>query len=542
MPFIVAPIATAVASFLPAFGAISLAAGPGFGIASGTWALAQGITYTGLAIGASALSRSLAPNMPGAPRLAALNQPENKVSVKQATPFQRIYRGKQRGGGAIALYKATAGAGEKSKLVVQYLYSRRKICGVNGVNINGNKLSFGSNPAFGSILIPVDLEGQPDYPGHVRACFQDGLLHQPTNPLLRELWPDLPTGWRLPGIANAVFEYEFGADYDAHTTLYGNVRIPEAEPEFNGCPVYDPRDPSQFLPSDPNDIEEWFEAQESWKPTYNAALHQADHIWQPDGLNAGPSAVDWEKVAEAAERADEPAATRFTEETGVFEKRYEVHGVIGMDQGAADVLDGLLTASRAVLVQGYNEKCWPSSDAPKRPVFTITDDMIIGDVSYRGFKSLNDLANKTTMEFVAPDRKYQMSEGPPLIRADLILADGKELSLNVNLPFIASPSMSQRIAKADLLDARIEQSWSGIIDLQGLGLLEDDCVQIASKICPHWNGLYIVSDGQTSISLRGESGIALSLIGYVPVNSNDWKAVNDDQPFEILDTEEELAA
>lgn len=541
MPAAIALVAESVAAFLPAIGPVSLAAGAGFGIPTGTFALAQGITYTGLAIGASALSRALAPKTPGGVNLAALNTPENKVTVKQATPFQRIIRGRQRTGGPIVLYRPATGDGENSKLIIQCVYSRRKVMGLLGVNLNGFKLSFGSSP-FGTILSPSAIEGQPDFPGHVRACFQDGRLNQPTNPLLLDIYPDLPAGWRLPGIPNATYEFEFGADYDTHTALYGNVQIPEVEPEFDGCPVYDPRDPSQFLPRDPNDIEEWFAAQESWKLSYNAALHQADHIWQPDGLNARPDAVDWEKVAEAANRADEAVATRDTPTTMQFEKRYECHGVVGMDQGAADVMDGLLVSSRACLVQGANEKCWPSHDAPKKPVLTITDDMIIGDVSYRGFKALGDLANETTMEFVAPDRKYQMSQGPQLIRTDLILEDGKELALNVSLPFIGSPSMAQRIAKADLLDARIEQSWSGTIKLEALGIHEDDCVRIASKICPHWNGLYIVSEGQVTISLRGDSGISLSLIGYVPENANNWNAANDDQPFVITDTDEELAA
>jgi|GEM_PF-2438268 len=540
MPFIAIPIGIAITN-----------AALGAGLGSLAWTLgpllANAAVYGGLAaasqIASSALQRSITPDLPNAASpLATLNSPAQKVNVKQATPFQRIIRGRQRTGGPICFYKATAGAGAQSKLVVQHLYSARKITGIAGVNLNGNKLSFGASPAFGSILVPTGIDGQPDYPGHVRACFQSGTVDQPTNPLLRALWPDLPEGWRLPGIANAVYEYEFGADYDAHTLLYGNVRLPETEPEIDGCSAYDPRDPTQWLPSNPDDIFEWFAAQESWKPTYNAALHQADHLWQPDGLDAGADGVRWDKVAEAADRCDEAAATRNTEETGQFERRYEIHGVIGMDQKSADVLDGMLTASRATLVQGYDGRAWPSHDAPKRSVFTIRDDMIIGDVSFRGWKVMGDLANRTTMEFVAPARKYQMSEGPPYIRADLQLEDGQELSLNVNLPYTASPSMAQRIAKADLLDVRVEASWAGVIDLRGLGLREDDCIEIISEICPHWNGLYVVDDGNVTINLRGESGLALRLIGYVPENANNWNATSDDQPHEVVDTDELLAA
>lgn len=540
MPFVVAPIAIALTN-------VGLAAGLG----SLSWTLAPLLASTavygglsvGLSVASSALQRSLTPDMPNlAAPLSTLNSSSQKVTVKQAAPFQRIIRGRNRCGGPIGLYRVAAGDGSKSKLVVQHLYSRRKITGVAGLNLNGHLISFGSATSFDTILTPVDIDGQPDFPNNVRACFQAGTVSQATNPLLRALWPDLPEGWRLPGIANAVFEYEFGADYDAHTALYGQTSLPNAEPILDGCPVYDPRDPTQWLPRDPDDIYEWFAAQESWKPTNNAALHAADHLWQADGLDAGADGVRWDKVAESANRADEAVATRDTETTGVFEKRYEVHGVIGMDQRSADVLDGLLTASRATMIQGVDGLVWPSHDAPKRPVLTIRDDMIIGDVSFRGYKALGELANRTQMEFVAPSRSYQTGEGPPLIRADLALEDGQELSLNVNLPFTASPSMAQRIAKADLLDVRVENSWSGMVDLRALGVREDDCVQIVSEICPHWNGLYIVDEGALTINLRGESGIGLKLTGYVPANANNWHAANDDQPYTITDTDEILAA
>jgi hypothetical protein len=551
MPFIVAPIAAGIAALLPTIGPISLAAGAGFGIGTGTFAIATTaasvLVYGGLSVGlnlaSSALQRSLTPDAPNqATPLEAINDISLKVNAKQATPFQRILYGLQRTGGPLCFYKVKG-----SKLYVQHIYSRRKLTGIVGVNLNGHRLSFAA-PAFGTILTPIGVTGAPDFPSNVRACFQDGALDQATNPLLLVGWPDLPAGWRLPGIANAVVEYDFGATsgdaeaYEKHQALYGNTSIPNAEPEFYGAPVYDPRDPTQWLPEDPSDIDEWFAAQDSWKFSSNAKLIQADYLWQADGLNAGPTGVDWDKVADAANRDDELAATRFTATTGAYEKRYEIHGVVSLDQRSADVFDGMLTASRSTLIQGNDGACWIASDAAKTPVMTITDDMIIGDVAYRGFKSRHDLANRTVMRFVAPERKYQESEGPPLIRADLITADGGELSLNVTLPFTASSSMAQRIAKADLEDVRIETAWAGVLDLRALGIREDDCVRIASDICPHWNGLYVVNDWELVLDLKGGSGLAVKLTGYDPAICNDWNAPVDDQPFVITDTDELLAA
>lgn len=509
-------------------------------VITGTLVLAAG----GAAIASSALQKSLKPDIPGelgSTGLSALNAQEIKASTKQSVPPQRIVRGRQRSGGAFAFYgisKVAAG-----KLIIQHMYSRRKITAVNSLNINGNRLSF-PGFTFGAIQSPFPIAGQPDYPGKLRVCFQPGTLDQPINPLLAANFPDLPANWRLPGIANAIYEFAYGADFNEHTGLYGNVQIPDVEPEFDGCPVYDSRDPSQFLPGDPNDVEEWFAAQESWKFTMNAVLHQADHLWQPDGLNAGPDGVDWDKIARAADRADEGVATRDTAATGTYEKRYQIGAVVDLSQAPADVFDGMLTASRGVLVQGYDGRVFVESDAPKAPVLTVKDDMMIGAVTFRGFKGRRDLVNKVTTRWVAPDRAYQLSDGPPLLRADLVTEDGDLLAINVDLPYTPSVSAVQRIAKADLEDARVEldaagqavhggATWSGSLSLAALGLRENDCVEIQSKICPHWNGLYLVDSWQLVLSLTGPSGLSVSLIGYDPAIPDHWDAANDDRPFTL---------
>jgi hypothetical protein len=546
MPQVIPIVAAAVEAIGLGFGPMSLAAGT-LGISEGALAIGSVLTYGGLAAGtavaSSALQRSLKPDLPGqlgAQGLSSLNAPEVKVSVKQSAPAQRIVRGRQRTGGAFAFYKKVPGTG---KLVIQHMYSRRKWSRVIALHINGNRITFSTTP-FGSILSPLDVEGQPDYPGKLRVCFQDGSLSQPTNPLLVANFPDLAStpGWRLPGIANAAYEFAYGANFDEHEALWGNVQIPAVEVEGEWCPVYDPRRPGHRLPRDPDDLEEWHECQQTWEYSANAALHVADHLWQPDGLNAGPEGVDWDKVAEAADRCDEACAMRDTVNTGIFERRYEVAGVVTLDQQVADVCDGLLTACRASLIQGNTGKVWVSHDAPAQEVLTITDDMIVGAVSYRGFKSRRELANKTVTRYIAQDRDYQQSDAPPLVRADLIEEDGGELPLTVTLPFTPSSSMAQRIAKADLEEARIEYTWTGVVDLRALGAREDDIVRIDSRVCPHWNGLYRVDRWRLNLSLRGQSGIGLELVGYDPSIVADWNPANDDLPVDLTDTDALLAA
>jgi hypothetical protein len=177
-------------------------------------------------------------------------------------------------------------------------------------------------------------------------------------------------------------------------------------------------------------------------------------------------------------------------------------------------------------------------------VLTITDDMLLGGIVYRAFKGRHDLANQVTTRWVSPDRAYQLSDGPPLLRADLVTADGDLLAINVDLPYTPSVSTVQRIAKADLAEARVEAgdgvsvaqggaTWSGALDLRALGIRENDCVEIVSRVCPHWNGLWLVDSYKPVINLTGTSGVAVSLIGYDPAIANDWDASVDDQPFTL---------
>lgn len=529
MPFVVGFVATEVALGISAVtgavvsvGAVETAL---------TVAAVAGVSYVAYSQQQNALKRALTPLTPeGATPLAALNGDELKVNVKQAAPYQKLWYGRQRSGGPIVWYQKNG-----NKLVVQHLLSRRKLSRIRALYLNGNTLTFADAP-FDSIIAPLAIEGQPDYPGNLRICFQAGQLAQPINPLLAANFPDLDADWRLPGTANVVAEYSNYDDSALRIALWGNVEIPDLQVDADGAPLYDPRRPLHRLPADPSDIYQWFAAQETWDYSDTAKLIQADFLWQADGLNAGPGGINWEKLKAEIARDEEACGTRNLDGAGktVNEKRYVMGAIVSLDQRSADVFDGMLACSRSNFIQDNSGICWIGSDRPKPRVFTIRDDMIVGPVSFQAFKPRGQLANVTTAQFVAAGRSGENSDAPTLRRADLVAQDGGELALQTSLPYTNSPSTAQRIQKANLADARIERSWQGVIDLSGLGLRADDRVDFASDLFPQWNEAPFVADeGDLAIDVRGgNSGLALKLVGYDPAVADDWQPAVDDQLFE----------
>lgn len=507
--------------------AISLAASftatTGIFLSAGALSAVTTVTGLGLAIGANvALSyfeRSQART--GQQSIASINAPEVRGSVRQSIPTQRIIVGSVRTGGAIYFLRVNP-----PYLYIGYLYCARRISAVNGLIVGENRIALSSS-AFDTIVTPLSVSGMPSYSTRMRACFQEGRLDQPTNPLLRAAFPDLDTDFRLPGIANAVFECHYGADADEFISLWGNVQIPNIEAEIDGIPVYDPRNPSHFLPDDPTDIDQYEAAEASWSFSRLAALNQADFFWQPYGFNAGHDKIDWTAIAETAARDDEMVGLK----SGEFEKRYTSDGVYLLSDKLPTVAEALLSANRGFM-QIKNGLIGVSSSAPRDPVITITDDMLIGAVEFRSFKAKRDVPTEIQTRFVAPDRAYQESDGPIWVSADIGGTDDSRRAVTLRLPFTTGSARTQRLAKAYFETAILEKSLSCVVDLRALGVEEGDCVRVYSEIYPIWNGLYTVEQWELTAQMNS---ISLQMISYDPDIENNWNPSVDEKDFTISD-------
>lgn len=454
--------------------------------------------------------------------IAGINAPEIRGSVRQSTPAQRIGIGRIRQGGAFFFFKTVP-----PKRYIGHLYSSRRLTTIKGVWIGENLLGFNS-PAFDTIVSPFAMPDQPNYPGRFRACFQSGSQDQGVNPLLLAAFPDIGAGFRWPGVANAVYELNYGADFDEFQALWASA-IPDIQIDAEWAPHYDPRDPTQRLPDDPNDPDDYDDAASTWKYTDTAALVQAWWAWDSCGLRVGPSRVDWDKVARAADRDEEIVGHL----NGVLQKRYSVAGVIRLDQPVNTVMEALLTANRGFLIKSPG-RLGIGCSLPTDPVVTITDDMVIGPYTFRRFKDKRDFANEVRPRFVAPERSYEEADGPIRVDAASVEADGEPLDVTIRFPMTPTHQRTQRLTKAALDEFRLERNWSGPVTLALLGLQEGDVVRRESRLYPAENALYRVQQWEL---LGDGSGIAIVLAEYDPALENDWNPNTDELPFELADVD-----
>ena len=90
----------------------------------------------------------------------------------------------------------------------------------------------------------------------MKFSFRNGTRTQAIDPILAAQFPELGAGFRQRGVATLVVEADWGADLDEYQLLWGSLGRPNPTLILRGVPVYDPRDPTQFLPADPDDPDE----------------------------------------------------------------------------------------------------------------------------------------------------------------------------------------------------------------------------------------------------------------------------------------------
>lgn len=479
----------------------------------------------GLAIAQAVLTKSQNPalSLGGDNNIAAINNPAITGSEKQATPTQRILYGVNHVGGAVYFLEV-----KPPFLYLGLLLSRRRVTEILGVTVGSTDVSFGIAPEFGQILAPVAIDGQPNYPGRLQACFQDGSPGQPLNPLIAAGFPAIDATFRLPGIANVVFRFDYGADYnttanDSFVALWGNVQIPAVLITCMGCGVYDPRDPTQRLPIDPNDKGDYWSAEATWKATSNATLIAADWAWQSYGLRAGPQNMDWDRIAVSADRDDEMVACL----DGTQQRRYTADGMVQLDQQPSTVMDAILTANGGTVVRPTG-KVGISSSRVKTPVFTIRDEHFTRGFTFTAIKGRRNLTDTVRTRFIDPTQAYQQVDGPVTIRADLVDADGSPLEATITLPFTSDYRRAERLAKLYLDQSRLDRSLPCSLDLRALGLEEDDIINVDSDFYSAMNGTYEIQDWALDLE---KADVTFTLAEYDATIPNAWNPNADEQPF-----------
>lgn len=459
-----------------------------------------------------------------------VNAPEVRGNTQQSVPAQRIIYGRTRAGGAVFFLNTD----KPPYLYLGLLLSARKVNSIKSLQIGDNAITF---PTLVNNVgtDPLQIDGQTYVSGgssRLKVCFREGSPSQPVDALLAAGFPSLDTNFRQRGIATATFRFEYGADEDDFSSMWGRVAVPNPLIDLEGTPVYDPRDPSQRYPSDWRDKADVADAMSTWQYRRSgvdvgrtAALVQADWLGFPSGVAYPPDQIRWDEIAAAANYDEELVGNL----DGTFSHRHQIDGVVQLNQKPRDVMEAMLTANRGFIVQSKG-RGWVESSKPKEPVLTINDSMLLRGFEFRDDKAKVDTVNTVRTRFTSPDREYQEVDGPTLIDEDALEADGEELAISISLPFTSDYRAAERLAKQYKEEARLPRALTCVIRLKGLGLKAGDVVLVASSIYTRMNGTYKI---QTIGFLDDFSGLSLSLVETDEDIPRNWVAANDEVPFTL---------
>lgn len=430
------------------------------------------------------------------------------ASIRQSAPAQRVIYGTQRIGGAVFFLDDS----KPPYLYLGLLLSARKISALKAIYIGNVEVRFDSS---GNASTTPFTDGTTTY---VKFSFRNGDPAQAIDPLLAADFPNLDSSFRQRGIATAVFRFNFGADYTTHQKLWGNVQVPTVEIEVDGAPVYDPRDPTQ----DPDD-------DTTWKFSANAALIIADVLRQPYGGRFSSDQIDWDKVAAAAAYDDGLVGLK----AGGYQHRYEIAGMVSLDQSPLDIVTAMLASNRGAIIQDQG-KVWVQSAAPQTATFTIHDRLIAGAFSFQAAQQIKSLVNRVRSRFIAPDRAYEVADGPVLDRPDLRDDDGQLLEATLELPYVQTYQRAERLMQATLEASRIGRTLTVPVRLteRTLAIKAGDVGNVWSDLYPLMNGLYQVHE--TAIA-DDFSTISLTLVEYDGGIDGDWDPAMDEQDFVLAD-------
>lgn len=497
-----------------------------FGV-TGTSAVVAGVVgYAILAVGSIALSI-------GVSLVSSLLQPSSGGSVdqttsdtspiqgaqiteRQAVPYKRVIVGSAYVGGALFFEQV-----KPPYLTMGTLINHGPITAIDKVFVGTDQIGF-TAIVPDTILTPIAVIGQPNYPARLRVSFRYGSNSQVVDPLVLAKYPNIGIEFRQRGIAAAVYEFHFGTDQADFTATWGQVARPNTFTVVRGVAVYDPRDATQLLADST-----------TWKWSNNATLVQTWYLTQLFGGRILTANIRWDKIAVSANYDDELIGCL----DGTFIKRHTIDGVIMLNQQPFNVMQDLLTANRAMVLESGGQT-WIESSRPKTSICTIHDRILAGGITYQAAKQKTDKVNKLQVRFVSPDQDYQIVDGPILDRTDLQTTDGRVLTATLALNYTQDYRRAERLQKAFLLSSRVNGSITCTVDIRLMAIaaqnvqeeLIGSVLTVDSVLFSKMNGTYLV----TAVGFADDcTTLSLALARYDASIERNWNPETDETPFTL---------
>lgn len=208
----------------------------------------------------------------------------------------------------------------------------------------------------------------------------------------------------------------------------------------------------------------------------NAALCLRDYLTNDYGLGAETSEINDTVFSTAANICDENVSLA----AGGTEKRYTVDGSFVTALPPDDVITDLVASMGGSI--WYSQGQWGvKAGAYTSPVLTLDEDDLRSKLQINTRHSRRDNFNTVTGTFTGPDSNYQPTDYPQVTASAFVTADGGEIvTQDIPLPYTATPSMAQRLAKIALYRNREQLTISGTFGLRALQLQIGDIVNITN--------------------------------------------------------------
>ena len=208
----------------------------------------------------------------------------------------------------------------------------------------------------------------------------------------------------------------------------------------------------------------------------NAALCLRDYLVSDYGLGVEGTEINDTVFSAAANSCDENISLS----AGGTEKRYTVDGSFVTSLPPDDVITDL-TASMAGTIY-YSQGQWGVKAGEfTSSVLTLDEDDLRSNLQVNTRHSRRDNFNTVSGMFSGPETDHQPTDFPQITSSTFVTVDGGETVVqDIPLPFTATSSRAQRIAKIALFRNREQITLSGAFGLRALQLCIGDVVSITN--------------------------------------------------------------
>lgn len=360
------------------------------------------------------------------------------TNTRNATAPQEIIYGEIRKGGTVSFLEST---GETNQYLHQVIVlAGHEVNSIGNIYINDEVVTLDAD-GFVTDEKWVDEEDNPK----IRIKKHTGSDSQAADSdLVSET--SVTSDFKGQGIAYIYVRMEFDPSVFAEG-------IPLFTAKIQGKKVYDPRSGSTAYSA-------------------NAALCIRDYLVSAYGLaNAGDTN---DTSFQAAANTSDESVTMAGSGT---QSRYEINGVITLDQSPSDILADMMTACAGTLFWGQGEWHLKVGEYTS-PVKTFTLDDLRGPINLDTKHSRRDNFNIVRGTFVDANQKFIRADYPEIRASTFITNDnGVESALDLALPLTTSAAMAQRLAKMTLFRAREQMTFTADF---GLEAFEVECGDIVA--------------------------------------------------------------